>query len=184
MIKHLVVLAAALAVAGGAAAESKKDLVAKVLVLQQPDMEFAVRGMVEQPALQFLQQAGPVIQRSVPVDKQQAVAKDMQSDAKKYAEETYALSKDKGLKAAQAGLAPVLEQKFTEDDLKALIAWMESPAAKKYRAIQPEMTKAVNDKLAVELRSIIEPKAIALGQSFTKRLGAATGTPAAPAAKK
>jgi len=176
-------------VASGVAAQSKKELVNKVLQLQQPDIEFAVRSVVEQPALQFLQQAAPMIQNNVPADKREAVAKDIQANAKKYAEETYALTRDKGVKAAQAGLAPVLEQKFTEEDLKTLIAWMESPTAKKYRAVQPEMTKAVNDKLVAELRPIIEPKAQALGQSFSKRLtaaasggAAATAAPATPAA--
>ncbi|MEX8518530.1 MAG: DUF2059 domain-containing protein [Leptothrix sp. (in: b-proteobacteria)] len=182
-MKRLVVLAAALAVAGGAAAQSKKELVNKLLVLQQPGVENMVHGMVEQPAMQILQQAAPVLQNSVAADKRDAVAKDIQADAKKYVDETYPLVKDKGVKAAPSVLAPILEQKFSEDELKQLIAWLDSPVAKKYQQTLPEMMKALNDKMLTEIRPTIDPKAQALFQTVGKRLGVPPAGASAPAKK-
>lgn len=180
-MKRFVVLAAALAVAGGAAAQSKKELVNKLLTLQQPGVENMVHGMVEQPAMQILQQAGPVLQSKVAADKREAVGKDIQADVKKYVDETFPLVKDKGLKAAPGVLSPILEQKFSEDELKQLIAWLESPVAKKYQQSLPDMMKALNDKMAAEIRPTIDPKAQALYQTVGKRLG--VEPPAAPAKK-
>lgn len=177
-MKRLVVLAAALAVAGGAAAQSKKDLVNKLLVLQQPGVENMVHGMVEQPAMQILQQAAPVLQNKVAADKREAVGKEIQADVKKYVEETYPLVKDKGVKAAPGVLSPILEQKFSEDELKQLVAWLESPVAKKYQQSLPEMMKALNEKMVTEIRPTIDPKAQALFQTVGKRLG--VEPPAAP----
>jgi hypothetical protein len=181
-MKRLVVLAAALAVAGGAAAQSKKELVNKLLVLQQPGVENMVHGMVEQPAMQILQQAGQVLQSKVAADKRDAVGKDIQADVKKYVDETYPLVKDKGLKAAPGVLSPILEQKFSEDELKQLIAWLESPVAKKYQQSLPDMMKALNDKMSAEIRPTIDPKAQALYQTVGKRLGVEP-PPASPAKK-
>lgn len=181
-MKRLVVLAAALAVAGGAAAQSKKELVNKLLVLQQPGVENMVRGMVEQPAVQILQQAAPVLQ-NMPADKRDGVAKDIQTEAKKYVDDTYPLVKDKGLKAAPVVLMPILEQKFSEDELKQLIAWLDSPVAKKYQQSLPEMMKALNDKLITEIRPAIDPKAQALYQSVGKRLGVPAAAASAPVKK-
>jgi hypothetical protein len=46
----------------------------------------------------------------------------------------------------------VLEEKFTEDELKQLIAWLESPVNKKYQQLAPEMSNSLGQKLAAESR--------------------------------
>ena len=81
MFKALMV-AAALVAAGWAQADTspaKKELVAKVLKLQQPALEVMARQMAEQPAVQLMQQAGPALQR-LPEDRREAVARDIDAD--------------------------------------------------------------------------------------------------------
>ena len=59
----------ALAFANGAAAQSsnaKRELVQKILVLQQPEIESVARSIVERPAAQMMQEAGLAMQRQVP----------------------------------------------------------------------------------------------------------------------
>jgi hypothetical protein len=180
-MKRLVVLAAALAVAGGAAAQSKKELVNKLVTLQQ---EAIVRSFVEQPAAQIWQQAVGVIQTKVPADKRDAMAKDVQAELKKFVDDTYPQVKDKGAKTVTAVLVPMYEQKFSEDELKQYIAWLESSAAKKVQQTGPEMQKAVMEKLMIELRSTIEPKANAMGEKIGAKLGVPPAAAASAPAKK
>lgn len=170
-MKRLLVLAAALVVAGGAAAESKKELVDKLMKLQQPGYEAMVHGIVEQPAAQLWQQAIGVIQTKLPADKRESTAKEVQAELKKFVDDTYPQVKDKGSKAVANVLAPMYEQKFSEDELKQLVAWLESPVAKKVQQITPDMQKAVMDKLLAELRPTIEPKASAIGEKIGTKLG-------------
>ncbi|MEO8122019.1 MAG: hypothetical protein ABI606_22180, partial [Rhodoferax sp.] len=57
-----------LALACGAQAQSsaaKKELVAKVLQLQQPGIELAGQALAERPAAQLMQQAGIALQTKV-----------------------------------------------------------------------------------------------------------------------
>ena len=135
------------------------------------------RQLVEQPAAQMMQQAGMALQQRVAADRRQAVAADIQADVRKYAEEVGPVAREKANKLAPAVLGPILEEKFTEDELKQLIAIIESPINRKYQALGVEMQKALAEKLVAEMRPVMEPKLRNLQQVVGGRLA-----PAAPAA--
>lgn len=156
---------------------AKKELVGKVLKLQQPGIDNVARQLVEQPAGQMMQQAGLALQQRVAADRRQAVAADIQADLRKYAEEVGPVARDKAGKLAPTVLGPILEEKFTEDELKQLIAIIESPVNRKYQALGVEMQKALSEKLVAEMRPMMETKLRGLQQSIAGRLA-----PAAPAA--
>lgn len=169
-----------------ASSPAKKELVAKLLKLQQPGIEAMARQLAEQPAAQLLGQAGAALPNRVAPDKQQAVAKEIQADAKKYADEAVPLVRASALKLAPSTVGAVLENEFTEDELKQIVALLESPAYIKYRDKSDEMQKALLDKLIPDTKGSIEPKVMALEKTIGKRLGiteAPTGAPAKPAAK-
>jgi hypothetical protein len=149
---------------------AKKELVAKVLKLQQPGIDSVARQLIEQPAAQMMQQAGLAIQQRVAADRRQAVATDIQADVRKYVEELGPTAKDRASKLAPSVLGPILEEKFTEDELKQLIAIIESPVNRKYQALGVEMQKALGEKLIAEMRPSIEPKLRALQQTVSGRL--------------
>lgn len=164
-----------------AASAAKKELVAKILKLQQPGIEGVARQLVQQPALQLMQQAGPVIQQRVAADRRQAVATDIQADVRKYAEELTPVAIDRAGKLAPGILGPMLEEKFTEDELKQLITIIESPVNRKYQAMGVDMQKALGEKLVAELKPTLEPKLRALQQSMATRMApAASGATTAP----
>ena len=71
--------------APASASPAKKELVAKLLKLQQPAIETLSRNLAEQPAAQLLNQAGTFLQMRVPADKREAIAKDIGNDVKAYA---------------------------------------------------------------------------------------------------
>jgi hypothetical protein len=170
----------------------KKELVAKVLLLQQPGIEQAAKALAEQPAAQMMQRAAPILQSKVGADKREAVGKEIQADVKKYVDEAVPLVRDRAVKLTPTTLGPLLEERFTEDELKQLVAILESPVNRKFSQMGGEMQKALFDKLVAETQGAIEPKLKALELSIGKRLGLppanATGprvaTPPAKAASK
>ena len=169
-------------------ATTKKELVAKLLLLQQPDIEQLGQSLAMRPAEQMLQQAGLALQSEVPADKREAVAKEIQADVKKYADEVVPLVRDQAVKLAPTTIGALLDEKFTEDELKQLIAIIESPVNRKFRQLGGEMQKALMEKLIAETQSAVQPKVKALEQAVGNRLGmqaapAAPSKAAKPAAK-
>lgn len=180
------VIVALLALSSVAQAESsptKKELITKVLTLQQPAIEQAAQSLAERPAAQMMQQAGMVMQSKVAADKREAVAKEIEADVKKYVDEVVPLVRARAVKIAPATIGALLEEKFSEDELKQLIAIIESPVNRKFLAMGAEMQKALLNQLVTETQSAIEPKVKALEQAIGKRLGLpAASSPAAKAA--
>lgn len=163
---------------------AKKDLVQKVLLLQQPGLEAVARGLVEQPAAQMMQAASQALQTSVAADKREAAAKAIEADVKKYVDEALPLVRERALKAAPSTIGAALEEKFSEDELRQLIAWLESPVNKKYQGLGADMQKAFVQKVVADSRPLIEPKIQALEQKVRATLGvpaAKLGAPSRPA---
>ena len=120
-------------------APAKKDLVQKLLQLQQPGIEQLARGLVERPAARMMQEAGVVLQTQVPPEKREAIGKAIEADVKKYVDDATPLVRDRAIKLAPSTIGAMLEEKFTEDELKQIIAWFESPVNKKYQQVGAEM---------------------------------------------
>jgi hypothetical protein len=187
-MKRLMMIAALCAAATLAHAETKKELVQKVLQLQQPMIESIARSIVERPAAQLMQSAGQVLQTQVAADKREAVAKSVEADVKKYVEESTPLLRERALKLAPSTLGAGLEEKFSEDELRQLITWLESPVNKKFQQVGPEMQNNFVQKLAAEAAPLLDPKLQALQQKLRATFAAADAGPgaasAAPAAAK
>ena len=157
---------------------AKKALVARILKVQQPGIEGMSRSMAERPAIALMDRAGAVLSQSVPADKRDAVAKEIQADVKKYLDEAVPLVSSRAVKLAPTTVGPLLEEKFTEEELKQVAAFLESPAINKFQQLSGEMQKVLLEKVVADTKGVIEPKVVALEQSVTKRLSNAT--PAAP----
>jgi hypothetical protein len=167
----LVALLALAGVAGAQSAASKKELVTKMLQLQQPGIEQAAQALTERPAAQLMQQAGLALQSRVAADKREAIAKEIEADVKKYMDEAVPLVRERAVKLAPVTIGTLLDEKFTEDELKQLIAIIESPVNRKYAQMSGAMQKVLVDKLVIEMQGTIDPKVKTLEQSIAKRLG-------------
>lgn len=168
--------------ASASASPAKKELVQKLLVLQQPGIEGMARNMVEQPALRMLQAAGQVLQQ-VPAEKREATGKAIETDIKKYVDDATPIVRDRAIKLAPSTIGATLEEKFSEDELRQLIAWLESPVNKKYAQLGPEMQSNFTQKLVADARPMVEPRLQALDAKVRASLGvpAASSAPTAPA---
>ncbi len=183
-MKRLCVLAA-LMVAGGLvhaadATAAKKDLVKKVLQLQQPGIEGLGNVVAGQTAQQILQAAGRQAGR-VPADKREQVGKEIQEEVRKFYDSIAPTLRSTAVKEAPGTLGSALETKLSEEELKAVIAWLESPVSRKYQQLSSEAQPALTQKIITESRATVEPKLKALDQSISKKLGL---PPAEDAAKK
>jgi hypothetical protein len=175
-MKRLMILAALCAAATLAQAQTKKELVQKVLLLQQPQIENISRSIVERPVAQLMQAAGQALQTQVPADKREAVGKALQADAKKFVDEATPLLRERAIKLAPSTFGVMLEEKFSEAELKQLIAWLESPVNKKFQQLGPEMQGDFVQKLAAEAAPLLDPKLQALQQKMRASFDAAVGT--------
>lgn len=185
----IVVLAALASVAQAESAAAKKDLVLKMLKLQQPAIEAAAQALAERPAVQMMQQANLTLQSRIAPDKREAISKEIQAEVKKYVDQTVPLARERAIRVAPSTIGTMLDEKFNEQELTELIAVIESPVYRKYSQLGGDMQKVLTIRLVSELNGTIEPKVKFLEQSIIKSLGlpveAATGAnaPAKPPAK-
>lgn len=188
MIKTLV-LATALAFTAQVQAQSapgKKALAAQIVQAQQGGIEQMARQLVEQPAIQLLQRAGMVVQSRVEPDKREAMARELQDEARKYVEETFPIVRDRARALAPDALVPLLEERMSEAELKEVLAVLQSPAWRKYQGLAPDMQRALGEKLVADVKPQLEPRLKALDRSMAGKLGLTeTAAPAAaPAGAK
>lgn len=163
-----------------AGSPAKRELAAKVLKLQQSAIESLGRQIAEQPAAQLAAPVRAAVMR-LPEAKREAVARQIDADLQRYAEEVVPIVRDRAVALAPATLAPMIEQRFTEDELRQLVAFLESPIHARYQALGLEMQRALGNKVVAETRAIVEPKYKTLEQNIGARLRAVVGE-GAPAA--
>lgn len=187
-IHYLLALALIVPAVHAQSTPAKKELVAKILKIQQPGIEGMARNLVEQPAAELMQRAGLALNSRVAPEKREATAKEIQADVKKYMDEAGPLVQARATKLAPTTIGTLLEEKFTEEELKQVVAIIESPAYNKFQQLGGDMQKVLTEKLVAETRPVIEPKVKAMEMSIAKRLGipgeeaaAAKPAPKAPA---
>lgn len=184
---------ALLAVFPAAQAQSKKELAAKVVQLQLPAVDALATSIARDTAARLMDAAGQAL-AIVPADKREALGKQVQADIKAFYDDAQAKLHDSGVKNAASTLGPLLEEKFTEDELKQIATWLESTASKKFQQLGAEMQSSISRKLIDDTKPAIEPKLKALEQTLQKRFaqyvpaptgaasGASSAAPAKPAA--
>ena len=185
MIRKTLLVLALAAACGAVQAQStpaKKELIARILKVQQSGIEALAQTLAEQPAAEMLERAGAALPARVPADKQEAVAKEIQADVRKYVQDTVPLVKARAVQLAPATVGALLDEKFTEEELKQVAAMMESPVYVKFQSLGGDMQKVLADKLVAETRSQVAPKLRALEDSIAKRLGLPANGAAAPKA--
>ena len=158
---------------------AKQALVQKALQLQQPGIEGIGNALANQTAQQVLQVAGQAVGR-LPAESRQAVGAELQADVRKFFDEISPVLRASAIKLAPTTIGSALEDKLSEDELKVLIAWLESPVNRKYAQIAGDAQQALGQKLVTETRPQIEPKLKALEQAMAARLNAAGAGGAAP----
>jgi hypothetical protein len=182
--KSLIILSLALACSAVQAQSTpaKKELIARILKIQQAGIEAMARDLTRQPASDLVAGAVEYLQTQVAADKREALAKGVQQDADKYFNETYPIVRDRALKLAPTTVGTLLDEKFNEDELKQVVAMMESPVYVKFQSLGPDMQRALVGKLVPDLKPQVTPKVRALDDAIAKRLGVPSVASSAAAA--
>ena len=170
----------ALAAAPAAHAQTKKELVAKILQLQQSGIDNVGRALASQTSQRVLQAAGQALPR-LAADKREAVAKDVEADVKKFYDDVEPILRKRANELAPATLGPIYEERFTEDELKQIIGWLEAPVSKKFQQIDGEIASSLAQKVVADTRPSVETRLKALEATLAKRLGLPPGGSAASA---
>jgi hypothetical protein len=174
-MKKFAIMCATLALCTGAQAAgtsaTKQELVNKVLKLWH--LESIGESMLQQPVGNAVQQARVMLQgRAVP-EKRDAAMAEISNDARKFLEENKGVTRASAEKLIPTTVAPLLAERFTEEELKQIIAILESPVKAKFEAMAPELQKKLGDGVAADTRSVIDPKLQDLQQRIGMRLRSA-----------
>lgn len=168
---------------------AKKELIARILKLQQPAIEALTISVLSRPVNELAAKAAPQLGR-VPEAKREAVAKQIDTDLRKFMEDNGPALVDKGKVLIPQTMGVALDEKFTEDELKQLVAWLESPVSKKFAEAAPDLQNIYTKKLVEDNGKLLDEKFNALQTNVAKQLGmegpapAAKQPPAKPAPKK
>jgi len=156
--------------------QSKKDVIAKILKIQQPAIEALTMGVLSRPVNELAAKAAPAL-RNVPEAKREATAKQIDADLRKFLEDNAKPLVDKGVKLAPSTMGVALDEKFTEDELKQLLAWLQSPVSKKFAESSQELQSLYTKKLIDDNGKQLDEKFTALQQNIAKQLGLEAGPP-------
>ncbi len=165
-------------------AETKKELVQKLIAIQQPSLEATARGLAEAPARQLVAAAQPILIQAVPPEKRDATAKLVDAEIKKYLDAAGPIVRASTNKLSQSTITKAIEDKFTEDELKQLIVILESPVLKKYQTALPDLSKSLVEQVVSDARPQVDPKLQATQEAIRKILDNATGGKLSQAAKQ
>lgn len=160
---------------------AKKALAAKIAELQKPAIDSLARGI----ALDTVQRVGTAAGQAmsqVPADKREALGKEVQADLKSFHTDAEAKLRESAAKTAPAALATLMDERFTEAELKTIVAWLQSPVSKKYQQLGGEMQATLTRKLVEDTRGAVDTRFRTLEQSLQKRFAPYMPAPAsAPA---
>lgn len=185
-VAHAQAAPASAPASASASSPAKRELAQRLVTLQQSAIDGMVRNLVEGPARQLMAAGEPVLQTRIPADKREATVKQVQEEVRKYVDSAMPVVRERANKLAQTTLLPALEEKFSEDELRQIVTFYESPVNKKLQQTMPEISASMAQKLVAESRPQIDPKIKAMEANVAKALGVAnkpaTAAPTTPVA--
>jgi len=172
-----VACAAALAVTCAAHAQTaapaidaeKQKLIDRILTLWHPETIAIV--MVQRPATDAMEKSSIALQTAhVPKDRFDKTLKDISGDVQKYIDTATPVAQASAKKNVGPAVGPVLAQNFTADELRQLVAMLESPVKAKFEKLSPQMEHAVADKVQADIGPEINKDINAMTQAVGTKL--------------
>ena len=170
---------------GAVAQDSKRTLAVKLAQMQQKSDGGALADQLTASAVQpLLASWSQRLDESVPPARQKEVRDKLDVELKKFAENTHKTIEAQVGKAAESALVPVFMEKLTEDELKTIIAYMESPVSAKFQALGSDAANAWAKKVIDATRSTVESGVKTFDTAANRIVGAPASSGAASGAKK
>ena len=144
-------LAAACAISTGASAQSaqsaqsnaKHDLAVRLAHIQQKANGGSMAEQITDSAVQpLLATWSQRLDETVPPARQQEVRDKLSAELKKFTDTMQSAINEQVDKTAETTLVPIFMDKLTEDEMKTIIAYLESPVSAKFQAMGPDASDA------------------------------------------
>lgn len=168
---------------GASAQDAKKAMATKLAQMQAKSDGAALANQLTADAVQLpLSAWSQRLDESVPPARQKDVRDKLDVELKKFADNTHKAIEAQVSKAAETALVPLFMDKLSEDEMKTVIAYMESPAAIKFQSLSADAGNAWAQKVIDATRSTVEANVKSFDAAATKIVGAPATPPAgAPA---
>jgi hypothetical protein len=118
------------------------------------------------------------LDESVPPARQKDVRDKLDVELKKFADNTHKAIEAQVGKAAETALVPLFMDKLSEDEMKTIIAYMESPAALKFQGLSADAGNAWAQKVIDATRTTVETNVKSFDAAATKIVGVPATPPA------
>ena len=168
---------------GANAQDAKKALATKLAQMQAKSDGASMANQLTADAVQLpLATWSQRLDESVPPARQKDVRDKLDVELKKFADNTHKAIEAQVSKAAESALVPLFMDKLSEDEMKTVIAYMESPAAVKFQSLSADAGNAWAQKVIDATRPTVEANVKSFDAAATKIVGAPATPPATGAA--
>ena len=151
---------AALAVSAPVQAQdaTRKELATRIVNLQKAhDMDALIAQLASSASQTVVSTWLPKLDQ-LPRSKQRTAADQLDAELKKFNQDNVRLIKSRNERISLDVLVPAYAERFTTDELRQLVAFMESPVIKKYYAANPQMANMLAQKLVEATRKDVETR--------------------------
>jgi hypothetical protein len=146
----------------------KEKLIQRILQLWH--VENVGMIMLQQPVAESIRQSNSLLQGRVSAEHQEAIMKEINQDTQKFMEDVAPTVHASALKLIPTTVEPILAEKFTEEELRQIISFLESKVKTKFEALVPEMEQSLGVKIAADTGPTINPKLVDLAKQIGLRM--------------
>ena len=148
-----IALVCSAALAPAVQAQDKKELATRIVNLQKTqDMDALIAQLAGTANRAVVEAWLPQLDR-LPAARQKAAADQLDAELRKFNNDVVRLIKSKNDRISLEVLVPAYSERFTADELKQLVAFLESPVIRKYYAANPQMANLLAQKLVDATRN-------------------------------
>ncbi len=150
----------------------KQKLIDQVIALWHP--ENSVLMVAQRPATAAMEQSRVALeQKQLPKPKVEAALKDIAVDVQKYVDTINPMIVNSAKKNMPSTVVPMLAQTFTTDELKQLLALLQSPVRAKFEKLVPEADVALGKKIQEDVGADVNKNVQTMNQAAGLKLRAA-----------
>ena len=165
-------LCGAAGLAGAADAPAGKQELAQQ-ILTRLNIDSIGETMLSAPVSNALQQARGLLQGRVAAEKRDATMSELSGQARKFMDEVGPITRASADKLIPTTVRPLLAERFSEDELRQILAILDSPVRKKFEAMLPELQKKLGESVAADTGAVVNPKLKGLQEDIGLRLRSA-----------
>ncbi|MDO5654280.1 MAG: DUF2059 domain-containing protein [Brachymonas sp.] len=167
----VIVTAACAPLAVQAQDAARRELATRIVNLQKAqDMDALIAQLADTANRAVVDAWMPRLGR-LPAAKQKTAASQLDAELKKFNDDNMRLIKSRNDRISVDVLVPAYAEKFTADELRQLVAFLESPVIRKYYAANPQLANLLAEKLVEATRADVEKRIKAFDARAASILG-------------